>query len=90
MKKVIQLFPILAFMAISQLSICQNAPITNWAFAGIVNGFEGKPNQETYVVSEPDKADPYGRQIERETSVVHKSDQVAPGMYWCWPDEMSF
>lgn len=43
-----------------------------------------------YVVSEPDKADPYGRQIERETSVVHKSGQTAPGMYWCWPDEMSF
>jgi len=29
------------------------------------------------------KDDPYGRQIERETSVVHVSNQPAPGAYWC-------
>jgi hypothetical protein len=43
-----------------------------------------------YVVSEFDKADPYGRQIERETSVTHKTGQPAPGMFWCWPDELGF
>ncbi len=29
-----------------------------------------------------DKHDPYGRQIERETSVVHKTVQPAHGCYW--------
>lgn len=36
---------------------------------------------------EGDKTDPYGRQIERETSVVHKQEQSAGGFYWRWPDE---
>lgn len=40
-----------------------------------------------YVAKDETKGDPYGRQIERETSVVHKSKQPAPGNYWCWPDE---
>lgn len=33
------------------------------------------------------KTDQYGRQIERFTSVVHRSAQSAPGMYWQRPDE---
>ena len=36
------------------------------------------------------RTDKYGRQTEHETSVVHKSAQTAPGMYWCWPDEVGF
>jgi len=31
--------------------------------------------------------DSYGRQITRETSVVHVTNQVAPGRYWCLPSE---
>lgn len=42
-----------------------------------------------YVSGDETKTDPYGRQIERATSVVHKSVQPAPGNYWCWPDEIS-
>ncbi len=34
------------------------------------------------------KHDPYGRQIARSTSVVHKSRQPAGGNFWCWPDEV--
>lgn len=42
-----------------------------------------------YVSSDPQKMDTYGRQIERQTSIVHRSMQPAPGgaNSWCWPDE---
>jgi hypothetical protein len=40
-----------------------------------------------YITGDSTKKDPYGLQIERATSVVHKTKQVAPGSYWCWPDE---
>jgi hypothetical protein len=40
-----------------------------------------------YVSDDETKTDPYGRQIERETSVIHKSAQPAGGLFWCWPDE---
>jgi hypothetical protein len=35
-----------------------------------------------YVTGDEAKTDPYGRQIERATSVVHKSGQSAHGRYW--------
>ena len=41
-----------------------------------------------YVSRDGTKEDPYGRQIERNTSVVHLSVQPAHGCYWCWPDEV--
>lgn len=41
-----------------------------------------------YVVKDEAKTDSYGRQIIRETSVIHKSRQPAPGNYYCWPDEI--
>jgi len=55
-------------------------------------GFKGSMGEQPgcnvlFVVSEPDKQDPYGRQIKRATSVVHKSWQPAHGNFWCWPDE---
>ena len=31
--------------------------------------------------------DQYGRQIERRTSVPHKTAQSAHGFYWRWPEE---
>lgn len=37
--------------------------------------------------ADADKTDPYGRQIERETSVPHRHEQSAHGWYWRWPDE---
>lgn len=41
-----------------------------------------------FVVDSEDKTDGYGRQIERATSVVHKSVMPAPGNFWAWPSEI--
>ncbi len=42
-----------------------------------------KPSVNLVFVSDDEtKTDQYGRQIERNTSVVHKSNQYAHGMYW--------
>lgn len=40
-----------------------------------------------FVTDDTSKTDPYGRQIERHTSVVHKEVQGAKGMYWTFVDE---
>jgi hypothetical protein len=40
-----------------------------------------------FVTADETKKDTYGRQIERATSVVHKSMQAAPGNFWAWSDE---
>ena len=39
-----------------------------------------------FVTSDSAKRDPYGLQIERESSVVHKGMQSAHGNYWSWPE----
>jgi hypothetical protein len=41
-----------------------------------------------YVSGDETKTDPYGRQIERATSVVHKSVQPAGAFCWCRADEV--
>lgn len=35
-----------------------------------------------FVSSDPAKEDPYGKQIERRTSIVHQTNQQAHGHYW--------
>jgi len=46
------------------------------------------PGVNLVIVSDDEREnDTYGRQIERHTSVVHRTQQPAPGNYWCWPDE---
>lgn len=40
-----------------------------------------------YVSQDEAKTDPYGRQIERQTSLLHKSSQPAHGIYWRFEDE---
>ncbi len=41
-----------------------------------------------YVAGDPEKKDTYGRQIERNTSLLHKDTMgTAHGMYWKWPEE---
>jgi hypothetical protein len=40
-----------------------------------------------YVVRDESKTDNYGRQIERSTSITHKTAQPAHGNYWMWADE---
>ena len=41
------------------------------------------------VSQDPKKDDPYGRQIERETSIPHQMNQVAHGFYWRRADDMT-
>lgn len=40
-----------------------------------------------YVSGDPTKDDPYGRQLERSTSVVHASSHPAGGSCWRMPEE---
>jgi len=40
-----------------------------------------------YVSGDEAKQDQYGRQIERESSVVHITNNSAGGFCWQWPDE---
>lgn len=40
-----------------------------------------------FVTDDATKTDPYGRQIERHTSVVHRVAQGANGMFWTFVDE---
>jgi hypothetical protein len=48
----------------------------------------GEPGCNLVIVSDDEaRKDSYGRQTEHATSVVHKTKQVAPGNFWCWPDE---
>ena len=35
-----------------------------------------------FVTTDEDRRDSYGRQIERQSSVVHKRDQTGGGMFW--------
>lgn len=40
------------------------------------------PLNAVYVSSDASKHDPYGRQLERLSSLSHKSKTSAPGRYW--------
>lgn len=58
----------------------RNAIVTN-TFGGY--GPEGQPSVNLVTTHKDESnSDPYGRQIERFTSVVHLSNQQAPGSYW--------
>ncbi len=70
----------------------QNALVTNcWGYREIdTEKPDTLPSLNLVVVSEDaTKTDPYGRQLERFTSVVHKSKQAAPGFYWYLPGEVA-
>lgn len=41
-----------------------------------------------FVTDDTSKTDPYGRQIERHTSVVHRFVQGANGMFWQFNEEV--
>lgn len=40
-----------------------------------------------WISGDEKRTDSYGRQLIRESSVVHKGSQPAHGNYWVWPDE---
>jgi plastocyanin len=57
----------------------------NALLTAVHDGGQGLPNPAVnlvYVSEDETKTDPYGRQVERKTSVVHKSNQSAQGMFW--------
>jgi hypothetical protein len=52
-------------------------------------GPTGEPGCNLVLVDpDPKKDDSYGRQILRETSMVHLSNNPGGGNCWCWPDEV--
>jgi len=53
------------------------------------SGYVGEPGcaNLVFVSDNESKHDDYGRQIERETSVAHRSSWYVHGNYWRWPDE---
>lgn len=77
---------------VNQYGRPQNALVLIWWNGGVpasqFRASNGEPGCNLVLVSEDEtKNDPCGRQIERETSVVHKSRQSAHGRYWRWPEE---
>lgn len=60
-----------------------NALVTIVWDGGHVSGFNDKPSINLVYVSDDDShVDQYGRQIARNTSVVHESVQAAHGFFW--------
>lgn len=52
-------------------------------------GENGEPGCNLVLVDpDPQKDDVYGRQIRRETSMVHLNNNPGRGNCWCWPDEV--
>jgi hypothetical protein len=45
-------------------------------------GYPNPPVNLVYVPDNKDELDPNGRQIKRQSSVVHKTHQAAHGMFW--------
>jgi len=50
-------------------------------------GTENPTSNLVYVSGDEAETDPYGRQIKRESSVSHKSNNQAHGRYWRRVDE---
>ena len=78
---------------VDQWGIPRDALITVWwcgtqeIYAYVSDS--GEPGCNLVFVSGDDnRKDSCGRQISRETSVIHKSAQPAHGFYWCWKDEL--
>lgn len=64
-----------------------NALITQvWGTADVANNYYPACNV-VWVSGDDAKTDPYGRQLERATSIVHISMNSAGAMCWKWPDE---
>lgn len=64
------------------------ALVTRWWDAHFGGAATERGCNLVYVTADETKTDPYGAQLERATSVVHKSAQPAAGSYWYWPEEM--
>lgn len=78
---------------VDKYSVPREALITIWWSGGQevheYRSANGEPGCNlAFISGDPARDDSCGRQIERETSVVHKSHQAAHGAYWCWEDEL--
>lgn len=68
-----------AVILVDEHGVEHKALVTNtWGTSG--QEFPGV--NTVFVSSDESKTDPYGRQVDRKTSVVHQTNQSAPGMYW--------
>jgi len=54
---------------------------------GLVTNAWNRTTNVVYVTGDEAKTDQYGRQIERQTSCMHKLDTSAPGRFWYFSDE---
>ncbi len=78
---------------VDKYSVPRDALITIWWGEQPAYKKDGDPDAEpgcnlAFISGDPNRDDSCGRQIERETSVVHKTAQPAHGLYWCWVDEL--
>lgn len=78
---------------VDKWGIPRDALITIWWAGGQevaeYRSANGEPGCNlAFISGDPNRDDSCGRQIERETSVVHKTHQPAHGFYWCWEDEL--
>ena len=60
----------------------------------LVTVYWGNPTEDyigclnlVMVSGDESRKDQYGRQVERVTSIMHKSNMHVHGNYWRWPDE---
>lgn len=64
------------------------ALVTDVFGGGNWNGKEIPPSMNVvYVSTDESRKDSYGLQVERGTSVCHRTVQPAWGMYWMWPGD---
>ncbi len=70
-----------------ELGVDHHALITRWW--GIMDPTSGTERgcNLLFVSGDERKNDECGRQMERATSVVHRSAQPAHGRFWRWPEE---
>jgi len=78
---------------VDKYAVPRDALVTIWWTGQTAYKKDGKAEYEpgcnlVFVSGDPNRDDSCGRQTERETSVVHKSNQPAHGFYWCWEDEL--
>ena len=70
-------------MYVDRVGRKQPALVTNVFDYATANGPAPFPTVNLALISQDEaREDSYGRQLERETSIVHKTNTTAPGFYW--------
>lgn len=76
-----------AVVFVDPVGVSHNAVVTTLFDNGDPESYPNPSINLVYVSDDGSETDQYGRQIKRNTSVVHKSNQFAHGMYWRRVDE---